>query len=366
MPIERKTLTELDRRIQAELPLAGAGVVLRRNLYTPLARSLAGAVHGLNGYLQWQTLQMFPQTCDDDVLEYLHAPIWLPNNGRKAATVAQGKIRISGTAGRVIPQGTVLNRDDNIGFIVLNGVTLSATGSIEANVACNKPGLIGNTEPGRELILANPIAGVESRVLVSGAGIIGGNDIETITELRARVVVARLSGRTVGRSSDWESWAKEVAGVTRAWAAPKLNGIGTMTVYFVRDNDPDIYPDSIECKKVLDHLETTGTPFGEIYAVAPKKKTLDFNIHLVPDTAEIRSAVTSALRHLINRHASPVKRDERGRTAVPVSGITLPRSHINEAISNAPGEYDHKLLAPAGDINSAVGDLIELGTITWT
>ena len=77
MPYETESLAALNRRLAAELPITGSGTALRRNLYTPFARALAGAVHGLHGHIEWRTRQMFPQTCDDDVLEYLHAPMWL-------------------------------------------------------------------------------------------------------------------------------------------------------------------------------------------------------------------------------------------------------------------------------------------------
>ena len=69
MPYETESLAALNRRLAAELPITGSGTALRRNLYTPFARALAGAVHGLHGHIEWRTRQMFPQTCDDDVLD---------------------------------------------------------------------------------------------------------------------------------------------------------------------------------------------------------------------------------------------------------------------------------------------------------
>ena len=84
MPYETESLAALNRRLAAELPITGSGTALRRNLYTPFARALAGAVHGLHGHIEWRTRQMFPQTCDDDVLEYLpnqkNAAVFNQNN----------------------------------------------------------------------------------------------------------------------------------------------------------------------------------------------------------------------------------------------------------------------------------------------
>ena len=51
MPYETESLAALNRRLAAELPITGSGTALRRNLYTPFARALAGAMHGLHGHI---------------------------------------------------------------------------------------------------------------------------------------------------------------------------------------------------------------------------------------------------------------------------------------------------------------------------
>ena len=90
MAFDLKSLPELNRRAQAELPLSGASPQLRRNLFTPLARALAGSQHGLQHFGVWIYKQLFPATCDDDVLEQVHAPMRL-SEGRKAAAAAIDK-----------------------------------------------------------------------------------------------------------------------------------------------------------------------------------------------------------------------------------------------------------------------------------
>lgn len=362
MPYETESLAELNRRLSAELPLSGSGQVLRRNLYTPFARALAGAVHGIHGHIDWRVRQMFPQTCDDDILETLHAPLWL-GEGRLPAVAASGKGTVKGNAGAMVPQGTLLNRSDGAVFVVKTGVTIPDAGKISVDLVADTAGAAGNTAVGEKLTIANTISGVESTVETDG--ISGGSDIESIESLRERIIESRINGKDVGRTTDWARWAREVPGVTRAWAVPLLSGIGTVTVYFMRDGDSDPFPNEEEQRKVQIHLEKTGLPFGEIIATAPKKRVLDMQIQIKPDSLENRHSVEAKLKALISRHSAPVQYDIDGYVPTPVTGITIPLTHFSEAISTAPGEYDHVLQSPISDVSCNVGELLELGKITW-
>ena len=363
MPYPRETLQELSRRLETELPLAKTSDVLRRALYLPQARALAGAVHGLHDHLDWRTRQMFPQTCDDDVLENLHANLWLANGGRKQSAPAQGKIKVTGAAGSVIAQAALFNRNDNVQFLAVTGATIPAGGSIDVDVIALEPGAAGNTEANTSLKLVNPIAGVETNAKVIQLS--GGADIENVEDLRGRVVESRQKGRDVGRAVDWSAWSKEVPGVTRVWPVPKLAGLGTITIYFVRDGDANIFPDDVEQEKLEAYLDKTGLPFGEVFCTAPVRKILNPIIQIKPDTPANRAACENALRTLINQSASPVQYDEDGYMPQPPTGVTIPKTHFSEAISTSPGEYDHYLQYPDTDVTCEVGDLLELGDITW-
>jgi len=364
MTIDRPTLAELSRRAEAELPLETASDPLRRNLYTPLARAVSGAVHGLYGHQEWIARQWNPLECDEDTLENVHAQIWLPG-GRKPAAAATGSITVTGTAGYSLDEGVTFTRADGLLYALTEGIILDASGSTSAKVVCLTAGTSGNTEPGGKLRLSNPVASINGEAVVLAPGLSGGSDIEDIDDLRARVVEARSNGGQGGRSTDWELWTKEVAGVTRAWSAPKLLGLGSMVVYFVRDGDADIFPDVSEQATVQKHLESTGTPMGDLFAVAPVRKDVNFTIQISPDTPAIREAVSSALTGVLAREGSPVKRDATGQTELPVSGVTIPRSHFNAAISSTAGEWDHEILQPTNDVVCTVGELAMMGSITW-
>lgn len=364
MTYPRPTLADLARRAESELLISTESDALRRNLFTPVARATSGAVHGLYGHQAWIAAQIHAQTCDDDVLEDVFAPIWL-SDGRKEATAAAGLIRITGAAGAEIEQGTVWARADQLEYTNPVGDVLPESGMLDIAVICTAPGQSGSTDATTELTLVNPVAGVDANAVVLAPGLTGGADVESIDDLRERVLQVRRNGGQVGKSADWENWALEVPGVTRAWAAPRLIGPGTITVFFVRDDDADIFPDVQETAAVLSHLEATGTPFGEIFAVGPKRKLIDVSLRVSPDTPEVRAAVTDALRNAIAKEAHPVQRDTNGHTVMPLAGVLIYRSHLTEAISGATGETDHLLSIPAGNVQCAIGDLAELGTVTW-
>lgn len=361
MSYSRPTLAELARRAEGELSLSD-DQTLRRNLFIPLARAISAQTHGLYGYGQWIKNQIHPQHCDDDTLERVHAPIWL-NGGRKAAAAARGQIQVHGNPGAEIEQGTLYARLDRVEYAVPTGVVLPESGTAAISIVCLTPGQAGNTEPGATLRLTSPLPGVTLEASVLAPGLTEGADDEDIETLRTRVLEARRNGGQVGRPWDWEAWAKEVPGVTRAWCAPQLAGRGTVTVFFVRDDEPDIYPDTNERATVQAHLEATGLPFGEVFAIAPIRKQVALTIGISPDTPEVRAAARDALARVFARTASPVARDANGRTLRPVTGITILRSHLTQALSGAVGEQDHTLLG--GDIVCEIGELAELGEITW-
>lgn len=365
MSFERPSLSELTRRAEAELAIAGADEALRRNLFTPLARAVAGAVHGLHGHQAWIARQLFAATCDEETLLNVHAPFWLPGSGRKPASPATGTVRLTGSPGQALASSDVLSRADGLLYAPVSGGVIDASGQLLARVVCLNAGLAGNTEPGGRLRLVNPVSGIDGEAEVQSPGLSGGADIEDIEALRDRVVSVQQTGGQVGRTTDWENWAKEVPGITRAWAAPRLLGAGSITVFVMRDNDPTPYPDTTECAAVQAHLDATGTPFGEVVAIAPLRKPVNITVRIRPDNASTRKAVTDSLTAMFARVGAPVLRDGWGRTTVPVQPVTILRSHITEALSGAIGEEDHQLTAPSADVICAIGELAELGTITW-
>lgn len=349
MPFQRPTLTELIERtfsdITSRLNLTSA--LLRRSVVGVLSRALAGASHMLHGHLDYIAKESLPDTAEDNLPRW--ASIW--GVSRRAAEFATGTVDFTGTLnGTVIPAGTVLRRSDSVDYETDADATITA-GVASAAVTAVVAGAAGNADASTSLTLVNPIAGVNSTCAVAVGGITNGSDVEDDESLRARLLLRIQQPPHGGAAYDYEGWALEVPGVTRAWVYPQQLGIGTVTVIFVRDNDASIIPDAAEVTAVQDYIDERRPVTADVTVVAPTPVELDFTISVTPNTAAIKAAIEDELRDFLSREAEP--------------GGTLNLSRINEAISQAAGEFSHVMTVPAADVVSATGEIQVFGAITW-
>lgn len=350
MPFTRPDLPTLIDRAAADIEsrLPGVDARLRRSNLNVLARVLSGGIHGLYGYLDWIARQAIYDTAEAEILERW-ASIWL-DVPRKPAAAATGSATFTGTTGAVIPLGTLLTRSDGA-EVATTAEAAIAAGTATVAVAAVVAGAAGNTAAGSTLTLVSPIAGVQSQATVAADGLTGGADVEGDASLLERLIDRIQQPPHGGSAADYVKWAREVPGVTRAWAYPKEMGDGTVTVRFVRDADADLIPDAAEVAAVYDYIAERYPVTGELFVVAPIAVPLDFTIQLTPNTATVQSAVEAELEDLLKREAEP--------------GATILISHIREAISIAAGETDHQLVAPAADVAHGTGEMAVMGTITW-
>jgi uncharacterized phage protein gp47/JayE len=151
----------------------------------------------------------------------------------------------------------------------------------------------------------------------------------------------------------YAAWAKEVAGVTRAWVFPGELGAGTVTVRFVRDDDDTtIIPDGAEVSAVQGYIDARRPVTAQVTVVAPAAVPLNLTIDITPDTAATRAAVESELRDLLSR-------DE------VVPGGTILLSELRTAIGIAEGISDYTLVSPAASVTHTTGQMPIFGVITW-
>jgi uncharacterized phage protein gp47/JayE len=195
------------------------------------------------------------------------------------------------------------------------------------------------------------VPGVASAALVAAPGLTQGADAESDDALRLRLLARIRQPPMGGSASDYVAWALQVPGVTRAWVYPLENGVGTVTVRFVRDNDVDFIPDAGAVTAVQEYIDARRPVTAQVTVLAPTAAPLDLTIALTPDTAAVRAAVTGELQDLLRRDAKP--------------GGTILISRIREAISVSAGETNHVLSAPTADVTHLAGEMPTLGTITW-
>lgn len=344
MPFETPSLPVLISRTQSDL----ASDALRRSDAQVLARALSGTAYGLYGYLDWIVEQILPDKADEETLERI-AALRL-NQPRNAAQPAEGSVSFSAAAGAVVDVNVVLQSADGRMYRVTAGVTTVAgvnTTTIEAVDA----GALGNADAGLALTLVQPVEGVTNVFTVIAPGLSGGIAKESVESLRARVIRSYRVIPHGGSADDYETWALEFPGVTRAWCRGNYLGPGTVGLFVMRDNDPVPVPNPAQLQEIKDYIEPLRPVTAELFVRAPTEKPVLYSIHPVPDTTAVRAAITASLKDLHEREGG--------------LGETLLISHIREAISGAAGETDHSLTVPAADVTAAANELLTFGGITW-
>lgn len=355
MPFSRPTLKLIIDRILADIEsqLPGVDAKLRRTLVNAVGKSLAGAVHGLYGYLDFLALQILPDTAEAEYLARW-ATVWGIN--RKPAAAAGGSVTFTGTNGTTVPAGTLLQRSDGTEFETAADATI-AGGSVSAEVTAVVAGAGGNTAATSTLSLINPIAGINAQATVAVDGLTGGSDEENDDSLRSRLLARVQEPPHGGATFDYEAWARAVPGVTRAWCFPLNRGAGTVDVYFVCDDqEGTIIPEPETVDTVQDYIDVLRPVTADFLAVAPTAHPLDLTITLTPPTAAVQAAVEAEIEDLLLREAIP---------GDGLDGGTILLSHLREAISLAAGETDHVLVSPVADVVPSAGHIVVPGAITW-
>lgn len=344
MPFETPSLPVLVDRTQSDL----ASDTLRRSDAQVLARTLAGTAYGLYGYLDWIAEQILPDRADEETLERI--ALLRLSQPRNPAQPASGGVSFVAVAGAVVDAETVLQAGDGRTYRLTANVTTVAglnTGTVEAVDA----GTLGNADAGLQLTLVQPVAGVTNSFTVQAPGLTGGIAQESIESLRARVIRSYRLVPHGGSAADYETWALEVPGVTRAWCRGSYLGPGTVGLFVMRDGDADPVPNPAQLEEVKAYIEPLRPVTAELYVLAPVEVPVNYSIHPVPDTTAVRAAIQAQLIDLHDREAG--------------LGETLLLTHIAQAISGSAGETDHDLVSPTADVPAGTNELLTFGGITW-
>lgn len=344
MAFNRPDITTLIERTDADLESRLSKQQLRRSNAKVYARTISGVAHGLYGYIQYLSRQLFVDTAETEYLDR-HASVC--KISRKQASKATGQVTFAFADEPVeIPIGTVIQSETNIQYQTTSAVTEEGIASVEALTA----GSDGNLDDGEMMSTVSALVGVMSEVTCNG--ISGGSNAETDEALRSRVLAFKQNRPQGGSASDYISWALEVPGVTRAWCYPLENGLGTVVVRFVCDELADIIPTVEMVETVQKYINTVRPVTAAVTVAAPYTMPVDITISgLFPDDETVRASIESELKDLFTREGEP--------------GTRLYVSHIRAAISLAAGETDHTLVSPLTDVVPQVGYLPVLGNVIW-
>lgn len=317
----------------------------------------------LYGYIGYIAQQSVPFTA---TAEYLEAWAGLAGLTRKSPTMATATVVFTGTPMTAIAAGTVLNRSDGFSYTTNNLTTVATPVGITATVA----GSLGNNAASTVLTMQNSLTGVDATVSTTGANTTA-TDSEPDAALRSRMLAAFSARPMGGTPADHVSWALAVDSVTQAWCADVPMAGNTVVVYVMLDrtNSTLGYPQGTDGAASEDVRWTTATgdqlaiaeamygnkPVGEIMVVAsPVQSTVNFAISgLSSASSSTQAAVYNQLVALMHNSGSPL-------------GTTITLAAMIQAIEVATGTTNFDLVSPSNTLTFAVGQLPEVGTVTYS
>jgi uncharacterized phage protein gp47/JayE len=348
---QRPTPAELIARIATDIEgaLVGVNALLRATVEYVLARALGGVFHGVHGHLAWIAEQIFPDQAVDRFVVRA-ADFWgVP---RRQASKAHRILTVLGTGGTLAAGEEFVRLADGFSFTV----DASAFGVTSSQVAitASLPGAIGNLRIGEKVMLLTGVDGVTSEATVTALGV-DGADIESIPALVLRILDRIQNPPRGGAPGDYETWAKEVPGVTRAWEFPRQGrtgdpGLGRVALTFVMDNNADPIPSADTVELVRQYVQARAP--SQVICFAPTPEPYDYNVRPVPNTPAVRAAIEAEVTDMIRRDAEP--------------GGTISVSRFNEAVSIADGEISHNTISPVADKTHAFGVIAVPGTATFS
>ncbi|WP_145490357.1 baseplate J/gp47 family protein [Yersinia rohdei] len=377
MPFNRPTLSELRQRnlsyIQSELKTGGN--LLRFSNIGVISDADAGMAHLHYGYLDYIALQSTPYNATD---EYLAAWAALKDVFRKPANPATcPTVLFTGTADRVIAEGSLLNRADGYQYRLDDEVIIAVGGTASGSITAVLPsvlddvsggGVAGNADAGTSLTLDVAIDGVIS-VSTAVVKISGGADIESEDAFRSRMLLAYQNTPQGGNDTDYRTWALAVPGVTRCWIKRRLIGAGTVGVYIMCDgNDSGGFPvgtDGVsqleawgavkatgDQGRVADHIYPLQPIIAIVYVCAPVAAPVNFVISgmAAADSATLQ-AVNAAIDEVLFTEGEPGGR-------ILLSSLLL-------AIGDVDGTRGFILDSPTTNIQLETGTLPIRGTVTY-
>lgn len=220
---------------------------------------------------------------------------------RKSAVAATGELQIKGTAGAIVPRGSLFSTDTGMIFSTSTDCTLSTEGTVTVSAIAVLPGKSGNVVAGTIKKIPISIAGVQS--VLNTEDFSGGFDEESDAELLQRLLLHVRTPATSGNANHYREWALSVAGVKAAKVQPLWQGNGTVRVLVL---DEDLNPAGTDLLKQVQTYIDANRPIGATVTVAaPTTQNIDISLsvsvhagYMDSYKADIQSAIQSYLTDL--------------------------------------------------------------------
>ena len=347
MLLERPTLKQIFERTEQDL--GASHLHSTRKIFS---KAISGCAHLLYGYARNLANNIHPLWAQGEALGEW-AKIWF-EAGRKPATPSKGVITVEASDAITLPAGTAF-KFENLEFRTTQDVEFSGVKNLE--VEASMPGKTRVIDPGNVLIAVQTIPNLISTAIVAEE-ITGGSNTETDDSLRERILDRVRNPPQGGSPQDYINWAKEVSGISRTWVAPKIEGLGTVGVAFVDDNNGGL-PTIAARIKLIDKLEKVAPAATKVIPVMLEAKPIHFTIKISPISS--RSLLQDELKTLIKNVSEPRLSqgnfiNSRGKKT---SGI-LAVSDIHEILAHIPKD-NYKIVAPSTDLIVPEGKIFTFG-----
>ena len=273
---------------------------LRPNNFWITSTVLGGALWELEGRIPGLIDAAMPDTATGEILER-----WGSLFGvyRRYETYTTGTVTATGTDGAVIASGTKLQRSDGQKYETTAAATISGD-EVILNIKAITHGSGGSNASGGYLSFTSTIAGVNKQVTIVEN--VAGLDKECDDDLRARIIERINRPTRTGTLDDYVAWAKEVAGVTRAWAY--VTGLSVSVLFMMDNSYVDGIPQSSDVSTVDDYLnESCRKPVGVVVkACAPTSEILNLNVGCAePSTIATTELISTEINEYVKNNAIP-------------------------------------------------------------
>lgn len=319
--IKDRIINDIESSISQSTPL------LFKAFNRVLAFALSGAFTILYKFGQWALKQIFTITQDADSLELKGDQYDIP---RKVAIAAILTADFTGDNGTIIPAGKQFRGNANGLLYSLQTAEEISGGTASGNVLCLTSGEAGNLINGSVLTILQPIPGLDNQATIS-ATVTEGEDQEEIEDYRARISDREKTPPQGGALADYIIWAREVAGITRAfvWGHREVSAInpGYIEVYPISDTDPGgRIPDSGKLTEVQEYIDDpTRAPLQAVIIDALPMIEQQFDItvtDLEPNTTAIKNLFAENVEaYLLEREPKQFEEQVEVKNVISRAGI---------------------------------------------
>lgn len=216
---------------------------------------------------------------------------------RKIASPASGVVTVKGTYGAKIPAGEYVSCG-LINFEFIEDNTIPESGEIDVTVRCVQAGIIGNVDAGSIISFPKTLEGLTS--VFNQYAFKNGYETETDEELRDRYYLKVRTPVTSGNKFHYESWSREIAGVSDARCIPRWNGRGTVKVVLIDSNHKGANEELI--KEVSEYIETQRPIGADVTVVGAREVSINVSATIILNSSYILNDVINNIKSQINTY----------------------------------------------------------------